>query len=200
MPLVNIPMSENQPDYNLIAIKLEGESFDAFFLMFWLQELRDEAFWRFPKGTRIYWQYTPAQREYLQKTDLLGEYARRIPEIHKLLADATPTGMYSGWDEQRRECDVQFYKVMDEALLWVHGQVQHLFALHQMDAPGEDLARWACKEWLHYHLRKYAEDGRPTGDGGQGFANGETAVGSNGMGQEPEPKLRQETDDAAACP
>jgi hypothetical protein len=200
MPLINVPKSENLPDYNFVAIKLEDEGFDALFLMFWLQGLRGEAFWRFPDGTREYWHYTPAQREYLQKTDLLSEYAQRIPEIHKLLADATPTGVYSGWDEQRQECCVQFSKVMDEALLWVHGQVQHLIVLHQMDAPGKDLARWACKEWLHYHLRKYSGEGRQTGDGGQGSGGDGSAIASNGLDREPEPKSRQEADDAAAHP
>jgi len=197
MPLIKLLKSDNQPDYNSIAIDLDSEGFDAFFLMFWLQGLREDAFWHFPEHEREYWEYTPAQREYLQKSNLLDEYARQVPEIYKLRADATSTGTYSGWDEDCRECDVQFCKVMDAALVWIRDQVQHLVALHQMDAPGRDLGKWACKEWLQYHLRQQHEAPEEERNGGQ-------QRDDRGVDQPCESKRKpgseQEADDAAPSP
>lgn len=187
-------------DYNRIAMNLEDENFDGLFLMFWLRKLSNEEFWRLPEDVGC-GQYTPALGEYLQKTNLLDEYARDIPGIYRLRAEVEPTGVYSGWDEQRSECEVQFCEGMDKTLLWILDQLEHLIALHQIAAPDEDLARWACKRWLHYHLSKYANDSHQTRDGDRGFTgSGETSTVSNEAGQKLEPPSRQEADDTIPSP
>ncbi|OKA46004.1 hypothetical protein BH759_05710 [Ralstonia solanacearum] len=167
MPVVNIPNSKNRLNYNAVAMDLERQGIEPFFLIFWLQGLKEETFWRFAEGTPVYWQYTPEQREYLEQTALLADYQERIPELYKLRDDVTQTGRYSGWDQTFHDHEVEFCAVMDQALSWIRDHAHHLIALHQMDAPHLDTTKWICLEWLQYQFRHNVRDIQSLSDSAQ---------------------------------
>lgn len=178
MPIAHTPNPESSPNYNALALDLECQGIEPLFLIFWLQNLKEEAFWRFTESAHVYWQYTPEQREYLERTSLLDDYQKRIPQLYKLRADATQTGKYSGWDQEYRDHDVEFCMLMDQALLWIHGHAHHLVALHQMDSPEMDITKWICLEWLQYQFRHNVRDIGDLGDS--------APEGSGGGGSEPQ--------------
>lgn len=183
MPVVNIPNSKNRLNYNAIAMDLERQGIEPFFLIFWLQGLKEETFWRFEEGTPVYWQYTPEQREYLEQVALLADYQERIPELYKLRGDVTQTGRYSGWDQTFHDHDVEFCAVMDQALSWIRDHAHHLIKLHQTDAPNADTTKWICLEWLQYQFRHNVRDiGDPSDsdpEGGGGSSEPQQSQDSN---------------------